>query len=428
MIVSRNIKNIKLDKDNWALIKDASFKPFESPRSCANTIDSNCIRNLTPEQCVQKCKNSEYCDAGYWINIPKKTDKGSEGSYCLPLSTFFLEGENPSYYVFNKNDIPGAKNLNTYYFVNTNKYPFPDYRVNYIFANDHVLLENVEKNVIVSNMNSNAPAVKLSRNGNTKLELFLDKMQIGDAVVNIKRNNYIFINAIGTSLIMQRLNLLPQSFSNQDSTKGFINRNENKNIKKYYEKDVDKNFYYRNYIKWFAGLSWNMNDWEGGIEIIPVKSTSKSGKLLYTDEFILRYGGGQVIGLEKSGDSYILRLFNMDLNDIKNQKIPHVFRFNPDFSVYYCENDECKRVNISETVVDKNNPERRTYNGFPVTRDGKCFGACHHKYPKGSTIKTVESFEIPSPNSKRLLYNSLWIAGMAILVILIIILVVKFVK
>ena len=83
-----NVK-IKLDKDNWALIKDASFKPFESPRSCANTIDSNCIRNLTPEQCVQKCKNSEYCDAGYWINIPKKTDKGSEGSYCLPLSTFF---------------------------------------------------------------------------------------------------------------------------------------------------------------------------------------------------------------------------------------------------------------------------------------------------------------------------------------------------
>ena len=29
--------------------------------------------------------------------------------------------------------------------MNTNKYPFPDYRVNYIFANDHVLLENVEK-------------------------------------------------------------------------------------------------------------------------------------------------------------------------------------------------------------------------------------------------------------------------------------------
>ena len=441
MNVSHKIENIT-KSGNWILVKDASFKPFESPWSCANTVSSKCIRGNTPEECVKICKDSEYCDAGYWVKIP------GEASYCLPIATGFLQDSNPSYYAFNKNDISQAKNIDTYYFVNTEKYPFPDYRVNYIFENDQVFLQNVETNTFVSNKNSKDPSVEFSPNGDIKLEVFLNKIQAGDAIVNIRNDDFIFINPVGTGLIMQKLSD-PIPIADEESGSSFFAKRSqqipgDKNLKKYYKKEQSGSdyLYNKNYIRWFGGLSWDMIDWKGGIQIhCPDKKPGE--KLLYNDQFMMIYGGVAILGLQVYGGISSLIPLAISLDEIKEQGIPYLFKFSPQFSVYYCENDNCNQINISQTKLDPKNPEISIYNGRKVTRDGKCFGQCHYKYPANksqipsqvSTLSALSalstssasSTSVPSPNDKSL-YNSLWIAGMAVLFLIILILIVKFVK
>ena len=112
-------------------------------------------------------------------------------------------------------------------------------------------------------------------------------------------------------------------------------------------------------------------------------------KLLYNDQFMMIYGGIAILGLQIYGGISSLIPYAISLDEIKEQGIPYLFKFSPQFSVYYCENDNCNQINISQTKPDPKNPEISIYNGRKVTRDGKCFGQCHYKYP-------VNKSQIPS--------------------------------
>lgn len=75
-------------QEEITVLPNTLLKPFGTLISCRDTIDSECIRNLTQEQCVEKCRQSPFCACGYYIQ-PKKGK-----SYCVPLNSVLLKNMN----------------------------------------------------------------------------------------------------------------------------------------------------------------------------------------------------------------------------------------------------------------------------------------------------------------------------------------------
>jgi hypothetical protein len=65
---------------------DKWIPPFSTRLNCINTIDAECTRNLTLEECMKKCNDSNYCNAGYFVRI-NRAPQGLYESYCVPLNT-----------------------------------------------------------------------------------------------------------------------------------------------------------------------------------------------------------------------------------------------------------------------------------------------------------------------------------------------------
>jgi hypothetical protein len=65
-------------------------KPFGTGMSCIDTVDAECPRGLSVEECMKQCEDSPYCNAGYHVsfdNLPLET-------YCVPLNTVFYQNSN----------------------------------------------------------------------------------------------------------------------------------------------------------------------------------------------------------------------------------------------------------------------------------------------------------------------------------------------
>jgi len=73
---------------DFTVMEDTLLKPFATLTSCRNTIESECPRGLTRDECVEKCRASPFCSCGYFIK-PKYTR-----SYCAPLNVAQLKNMN----------------------------------------------------------------------------------------------------------------------------------------------------------------------------------------------------------------------------------------------------------------------------------------------------------------------------------------------
>ena len=65
--------------------KEYSLKPFGTGTSCIDTIHGECIRDVTLDECMQICENSDSCGCG--IHVDMKDRSPTVPSYCLPLNT-----------------------------------------------------------------------------------------------------------------------------------------------------------------------------------------------------------------------------------------------------------------------------------------------------------------------------------------------------
>ena len=63
-------------KNNYIIFKDVTLPPMKYPYTCLNTITSNCERDLSVDECVEKCNQSKLCDAGYYLR------PSNDKSYC----------------------------------------------------------------------------------------------------------------------------------------------------------------------------------------------------------------------------------------------------------------------------------------------------------------------------------------------------------
>ena len=154
----------KPSKDNeWDIFKNVMPTPFQVPYSCGLALNNECIRGKTSEECFNTIK--EHSDFGYWVTKP------GIDSYCLPLVSDYIP-LNPNAAVFNNKDIDLAKDVESYYFVNTKKYPSIDYNVNIIYSNDSLSLYHMDtQSILVTDFNSSNNSIIFRKDNKVKKSL-----------------------------------------------------------------------------------------------------------------------------------------------------------------------------------------------------------------------------------------------------------------
>jgi hypothetical protein len=85
-----------LFKFYWGDHKEMKFvdgfwlRPFATGMSCIDTIDAECPRGLSLEECVRVSEQSPLSNAGYYVSF----DHLPMESYCVPLNTVFYQNSN----------------------------------------------------------------------------------------------------------------------------------------------------------------------------------------------------------------------------------------------------------------------------------------------------------------------------------------------
>ena len=87
--MNNNIDNPSIYKDNWLKFDKTVLYPLEY-NDCNDTIEGVCYNNLSLDDCINKCENSNDCDALYNIKI-------DDTNICVPIRTSIINEVNPSY-------------------------------------------------------------------------------------------------------------------------------------------------------------------------------------------------------------------------------------------------------------------------------------------------------------------------------------------
>lgn len=66
--------------DDFVVMEDRTFFPEASLFSCRDTVRGQCDRNVSLTQCVENCRNSPFCQFGYFLEL-----QPSGETFCLPL-------------------------------------------------------------------------------------------------------------------------------------------------------------------------------------------------------------------------------------------------------------------------------------------------------------------------------------------------------
>lgn len=84
------LKFFKKEMSDFTILENTMVKPFATLISCRDTINGECSRGGTLEQCIQECRENPLCACGYYLepSNPKKK------SYCAPLNSILLKNMN----------------------------------------------------------------------------------------------------------------------------------------------------------------------------------------------------------------------------------------------------------------------------------------------------------------------------------------------
>lgn len=87
---------------DFTILENTMVKPFATLISCRDTINGECSRGGTLEECVQECRENPFCACGYYLepSDPKKK------SYCAPLNSILLKNMNLMWNIYDSNTDP----------------------------------------------------------------------------------------------------------------------------------------------------------------------------------------------------------------------------------------------------------------------------------------------------------------------------------
>jgi hypothetical protein len=90
------------DANTISVMEDTMIKPFATLISCRDTIDSECPRGLSLQDCVQRCQDDPLCACGYYL----EPAFNKEPSYCAPLNASLLKNMNLMLNIYPHNTDP----------------------------------------------------------------------------------------------------------------------------------------------------------------------------------------------------------------------------------------------------------------------------------------------------------------------------------
>lgn len=323
-------KNYRVYKD-WNMFDDKILN-YAHLNDCNDTIHGVCESTETVEECIDMCENSieQNCDRGYFIS-------SKEGNICVPLRSYIYGETYPYYRLVNKNSYEELKNVNTTYFIR-NTHPFPPYVANLMFYQDHFILRNVNTGAQIALSDDNQ--VEFSNKDGMVLQFlpvesartFLEKYIV------INNEDKVVINIPTTSMILRK------------------------------EGNYDD-------LVWSmkASIYW---DPQNLFVIHSIKNIKKGEPLNYDDKFYFTYAGQLVVYDETQK---ILKTINKSVKEALQDNDNILFDLSPRVEVFYCENEECKSVDLSKC---ERIGSTATYNGIKVDRNSECWELCKKENKK----------------------------------------------
>lgn len=358
-----SIQVIKDPKTDFYTFEGTTFNdPLKSPHSCYDTVNSQCYFNESLQDCIQKCKDSPECGAGYYISSPRE-------SICAPLKTSLFPDSNPIYKLILGEDPKLQYNS----FINPTKFEFPPDDAGAVYYGDVLQLKCDDNNTFLSTVDRNQ-AIDFEEGSISRISFlnpniffnvpFLDRINYGDPLIIVQDKSSLIIQPDdeGTNALKWLLRL---STTFEDNQAFYFVSADGKQI-------GDPVIY--------------------GDKFYIYRSAKMSGVVLDPFNKMITYGPGPEEGKFKG----YLTTFSLK-------------RSNP---LYTCLRGVC--TSIDTTQVKYDGPKAR-YNDQIVYRSDNCFLQC-------PTSSVFEASVLPSPRNVPKSTHPLRakiVIGIAILVILI---------
>ena len=397
----------EIDKDNWGIIHNSIIGlPFQIPYSCANTIESHCqpyanVSSVT--ECKNICKADPLCQVGNFITMDDKT-------YCIPYSHTSNISSNMADSIWNLYSNYQNKHIKSSSFLNYNLYsPWNSLDYSLFFGDKLSIMVDNETG---GNFNKNLPSQKqydqqtpnqlaeqyigignnlndknFAKAVNTKISLQLVAPgALTDNSGEIKIKNYynVMINVYGTYLVLQQ-QLITKN--NEDIRCS----GDNQQILR--SDECKDKYQYTDRIEWFNGLGSLQNNANQFTLICLDKQPND--QIDYDDKFVF-ITDNQYLCIDDQNNIFV-KPYDF-LQKHKNYK--YLFKFNPEFTVSYCNNKSnvnikelakhdkpdnnvwAKKFRCEKTSIDKCIRQDNDFfyivsdDKFPVYRGQWCYGIC----------------------------------------------------
>lgn len=309
---------------------------------CNDTVNGVCQPAENLQECIKLCEDDPEgrCEWGYFITTPK-----GEENICVPIYNYTEQQVIPFYLLRQKDYYPELKNLDSTFFFQKS-YPYPPDLANGLFYMDNFVLKNINTGMVLGTNEDGkiTENVNFSKEDPVSLQ-FLPTDSARSHVeqyVMIKNGENVAINIPGTSLILRK------------------------------EGGGE--------IKWLMRASM-VNSEQNTFQIHALSSPNEGLMMHYGLQFYFTYFG-QILTYDEK--SQTIKLLNMSYEDAIKNKENVLFELIPKIESYYCDRDECKMIELSET---EHMGMHARYKGGIASRNPSCWGLCEKK--KGGTLRTV---------------------------------------
>lgn len=334
-------------KGKWIIFPNATVNKINLS-DCNDTVTGTCLNTDTIDECMNFCdKHAKspgsaraFCNAGYFI-------KTKRGNYCVPVREFD-EPSVPYHRLRNRSFYPETADLDTQVYIDSEKFPYPPDKANAIFYTDHFIMTN---NLTGLSIGSDADGnilqkVTFTKDSPIHIQLLPKNLSQNFRKLNeiVRNGDEVVLNIPDTAMVMRNIdNTVVWSLSASGS-----------NIP-------------QNTFRIFA------------------KNKPLKVPLSFDDDIYFSFSKNAVV--HNNTTSEINIIYKQPAEAVIDENV--LFKFIPEIKVYYCENNTCKGISLSNTTT---NDISAKYNGNPVSRMPGCIGLCNN--PRGKKHHWVIFFII----------------------------------
>jgi hypothetical protein len=317
---------VKYEHDNNILLfPNTTFEDIKYT-DCNDTIMGHCISDVSIDECISKCSESESCSAGYHVKTPSSR-------ICVPIESGKIPKANPVYKLRRQSIYPEFDNSDVTTFIDTRQFPFPPDEANAIFYLDVMQMIDKQTDHSLGKLNQDIPIATFDTVIGSNIQLISPDFTntIAGRFSHVKYRDRVFLRIPGTNFILSR--------------KGDI-------------------------FEWeeYSILTGRESD---SFQLINISDENNRDSLSYGDTFYLRYGSISNCGIT---NNKLYSFNNRPFENLERDNISTRFIFSPRMLAYYCDNGDCKSVGLDKTDTDG---FQARYKGNHVFVNPGCYNLCN---------------------------------------------------